>query len=292
MVHHSPILSVALITYNQEKYIAECIEGMVNQKTDFPFEIVIGEDCSTDNTRAICQQYAEQYPELIRLILPEKNLGMMGNWINTIKSCNGKYIAICEGDDYWTDDLKLQKQVDFLENNPDYSLCATGARCLSMFDNTFTDAEIMQDTLTTRDILLEDWGIMTATIVFRKEALHMPEWFSQIKNGDYSLQLLVSLKGKIKCLPDMTSVYRQHIGGISRTLTAFRQASWVIFLLSEFNAYTSGKFAKEIKKKIRRIYRNQLQFAKETLLRKDYCRLKLFQLLSPFAPFYIKNFRQ
>lgn len=290
----TPLLSVALITYNQENYIAECIESIVNQKTDFTYEIVIGEDCSTDNTRAICLQYAEKFPDKIRLILPDKNLGMMGNWINTISLCKGKYVAICEGDDYWIDNLKLQKQVDFLESNTDYSLCATGARKLYMFEDyyTFDDMQLLKDTLTTGEILKEDWGIMTATIVFRKDALEMPEWFSKVQNGDYSLQLLVSLNGKIKCLPDVTSVYRQHMGGVSSRLTAFRQASWLIYLLSEFNKHTKGKFKKEINKKIKRIYHNQLRFAKETKLRRDYCKLRFFQIASNISPFYIKDYRK
>lgn len=287
-----PLLSVALITYNQEAFITECIEGMINQQTDFPFEIVIGEDCSTDNTRAICLKYKEIYPDLIRLILPEKNLGMMGNWINTINSCEGKYVAICEGDDYWIDNQKLQKQVDFLEQNPDYSLCSTGSRLLAYSEDEYQNIDIHKDTLTTEDVLEEDWGIMTATIVFRKDALDMPAWFSKVKNGDYSLQLLVSLKGKLKCLPDYTSVYRKHVGGVSSSLTAFNQATWVIYLLWEFNNETNKKYLAEIKTKIKRVYRNQLQFAKESRLRRAYWKLVLFRILFIFNPFLIKDYRK
>lgn len=291
-MNEKPLLSVALITYNQEEFIAECIEGMVNQKTDFSFEIVIGEDCSTDGTRAICKQYKEKYPELIRLILPESNLGMMGNWINTINSCEGKYIAICEGDDYWIDENKLQKQVDFLENNPDYTLCSTASQLLAQIYGHYYNVDIKKDTLTTRDLLEEDWGIMTATIVFRKDALQMPDWFKKVKNGDYSLQLLVSLNGKIKCLPNYTSVYRQHAGGISNSLTAFNQATWLLYLLWEFNEQTKGKYLPEIKTKIKRVYKNQLRFAKENKLRKAYWKLVFFKALIPFSPFVIKNYRK
>lgn len=285
-----PLLSVALITYNQEDFIAECLEGMVHQQTNFPFEIVVGEDCSTDSTRAICIAYKEKYPDLIRLIFPENNLGMMGNWINTINSCEGKYVAICEGDDYWTDNSKLQKQVDFLETNPSFSMCSTAAQ--RYYYERFWDAPISKEVLTTKDILAEDWGIMTATIVFRKEMLEMPQWFSQVKNGDYSLQLLLSLKGNIGCISDVTSVYRQHLGGVSNSLTAFKQASWLIYLLWEFNNYTDKKFLPEIKKKIKRTYNNQLQFAKENKLRKAYWKLQIFKSLSPVFPFLIKNYRQ
>lgn len=287
-----PLLSIALITYNQEQFIAECIEGMVNQETDFPFEIVIGEDCSTDKTREICLQYKEKYPNLIRLIFPEKNLGMMGNWINTINNCEAKYVAICEGDDYWIDNQKLQKQVDFLEANPEYTLCSTASQLLADMYGHYYNIDIKKDTLTTKDILEEDWGIMTATIVFRKDALQMPGWFQKVKNGDYSLQLLVSLNGKIKCLPDYTSVYRQHVGGVSSSLTAFNQASWVIYLLWEFNQQTRNKFLPEIKTKIKRIYKNQLRFAKENKLRKAYWKLIFFKALIPLNPFIIKNYRK
>ncbi len=287
-----PLLSVALITYNQEEFITECIEGMVNQQTDFPFEIVIGEDCSTDKTRAICLKYKEIYPDLIRLILPEKNLGMMGNWINTINSCEGKYVAICEGDDYWIDNLKLQKQVDFLEQHPDYSLCSTASQLLAYSEKEYQSIDIKKDTLTTEDVLEEDWGIMTATIVFRKDALEMPDWFSKVKNGDYSLQLLVSLNGKLKCLPDYTSVYRKHVGGVSSSLTAFNQATWIIYLLWEFNKQTNKKYLSEIKTKIKRVYKNQLHFAKEYNLRRAYWKLVLFRSLFIFNPFLIKDYRK
>lgn len=291
-MNQEPLLSVALITYNQEEFIAECIEGMVSQKTHFPFEIVIGEDCSTDGTRAICLAYKEKYPELIRLAFPEHNLGMMGNWIHTINSCTGKYIAICEGDDYWIDKHKLQKQVDFLEANTDYTLCSTGSQMLAHMYGHYYNVDIKKDTLETVDILEEDWGIMTATIVFRKDALVIPEWFKKVKNGDYSLQLLVSLKGKIKCLPEHTSVYRQHMGGISNSLTAFNQATWLLYLLWEFNEYTDKTYLSEIKIKIRRVYKNQLRFAKENKLRRAYWKLRFFQLLVPFSPFMIKNYRK
>lgn len=287
-----PLLSVALITYNQEEFITECIEGMVNQQTNFPFEIVIGEDCSTDKTRAICLKYKEMYPDLIRLILPEKNLGMMGNWINTINSCEGKYIAICEGDDYWIDNLKLQKQVDFLEQHPDYSLCSTASKLLAYSDKELQSIDIKKDTLTTEDVLEEDWGIMTATIVFRKDALKMPDWFKKVKNGDYSLQLLVSLNGKLKCLPDYTSVYRKHVGGVSSSLTAFNQATWIIYLLWEFNKQTNKKYLSEIKTKIKRVYKNQLQFAKEYNLRRAYWKLVFFRSLFIVNPFLIKDYRK
>ena len=110
---NKPLLSIASITYNHEQFIAQAIESWLMQKTSFEIEIIIGEDCSTDNTRAIIEKYRKLHPDLIKLIISESNVGMMPNFIRTLAACRGKYIALCEGDDYWTDPYKLQKQVDF-----------------------------------------------------------------------------------------------------------------------------------------------------------------------------------
>src|SRR5271157_2282730 len=112
------LVSVFMITYNHEKFVGQAIESIVTQKVNFDFELIIGEDCSTDNTLDICNKYAKQYPDIIKLFPSEKNYGMMGNTVRVLYACTGKYIAMCEGDDYWCDPYKLQKQIDFLEANP------------------------------------------------------------------------------------------------------------------------------------------------------------------------------
>jgi len=261
------------------------------QKTKFPVEVIIGEDCSTDNTRKICQEYINQYPDLLKPLFHEKNVGMMGNWISTIQACKGKYIALCEGDDYWTDPYKLQKQADFLESHPDYSLCSHNADILE-YGELKKMPLIGKSTLTTDDIIMQDWGIMTASLMFRKDSFDIPSWYSQIKNGDYGLQLLVSLKGKTEILPDTMSVYRKHAGGISNTLKPLSQAAWVIYLLYEFNGYTLGKYRKLIVKKIKRIYRNQIGFARQYNLRKAFVTLLFFRNLVPISPFLIRSLRK
>lgn len=123
-----PLLSVVTITYNHEPYIAKCIEGVLMQKVNFPIEFIIAEDCSTDGTRAICEDYAAKYPNLIRLVTSESNVGALNNEKRAMLAARGKYIAFCEGDDYWTYPLKLQTQVDFLDAHLDYSVCFH--RCL------------------------------------------------------------------------------------------------------------------------------------------------------------------
>src|ERR1700733_14979577 len=116
-------VSVFMITYNHEKYVEQAIKSIVTQKVNFDFELVIGEDFSTDNTLAICKKYSARYPDIIKLLPSDKNHGLMGNAVRTLNACTGKYIAMCEGDDYWCDPYKLQKQVDFLETNSDYTIC-------------------------------------------------------------------------------------------------------------------------------------------------------------------------
>ena len=118
-----PLLSVCLITYNHVKYIEQAIEGVMLQQVNFPWELIIADDCSTDGTREIVLRYQKKYPEIIKLILQEKNTGPTQNFMDLITYPSSKYIAYFEGDDYWTDPLKLQKQVDFLEANEDYSIC-------------------------------------------------------------------------------------------------------------------------------------------------------------------------
>lgn len=285
------MVSVCMVTYAHAEYISQALDGIIEQKTDFAFELVIGEDCGPDGTRRICIEYQQKYPDIIKLNLQEKNIGAQNNFIDTLSKCQGKYIALCEGDDYWTDPHKLQKQVDFLEANPDFSLCAHTANVLQFGE--LIESEISgKDVVNFKDILAQSWGIMTASIVYRQDAFQIPAWYRNIINGDYALQLIVSMRGKIKILPEAMSVYRRHPGGISMKLKPFNQASWLIYLLFEFNNYSNKKYKKEILKKIKATYNNQIGFAKEYHLRRDYVKLRFFQLLSIFSPFAIKNYRK
>ena len=120
---NSPLVSIVCITYNHKDYINQTIESFLMQKTNFTYEIVIGEDCSTDGTRQIVFEYEKKYDDIIRVITSDSNVGMRENGTRSRLACKGKYIAVCDGDDYWTSANKLQRQVDFMEANPDYSLC-------------------------------------------------------------------------------------------------------------------------------------------------------------------------
>lgn len=112
----TPLVSVCMTTYNHEKYISQAIESVLCQRTTFSFEVVIGEDCSTDNTLAICRQYEAQHPDIVRVVASERNIGMHANYRRTIEACRGKYVAMCDGDDWFSDENKLQMQVEMIEN--------------------------------------------------------------------------------------------------------------------------------------------------------------------------------
>lgn len=126
-----PLVSICSTTYNLEKYISEALVSWLSQVTTFPFEIVICDDCSKDKTVFIIEKYVAQYPDIIRLLTTDKNMGMMPNYIRSLKAAKGKYIAVCDGDDYWIDSNKLQMQIDFLESNTDFIACLTNSYVIS-----------------------------------------------------------------------------------------------------------------------------------------------------------------
>lgn len=215
-----PLVSICMITYNHAPFIADAIQGIVSQKTNFPIELVIGEDCSTDNTRKIIEQYQKDYPNIIRLLPNSNNLGVMKNFHRTLNACNGKYIALCEGDDYWTDPLKLQKQVDFLETHPDYSLCFHNAM-IHYEDGKTPDCPFgkIEDRDYTGVEIYEKWTIPTASVVLRKNVVKS-ELYTKVSKekrfvyGDIVLFLTASKCGKIHGFPEIKSIYRKHSGGV------------------------------------------------------------------------------
>lgn len=212
------MLSVCVITYNHESYIRLCLQSIVNQKTDFIFEIIIGEDCSTDGTRGVVQEVAEIYPDKIHLLLHNKNVGAIANFLDTLQSCIGKYIALCEGDDYWTDPYKLQKQVDFLESHGDYSGCAHQAMVLvGDKESRFFRQNIPND-ISVHDIV-EHRLFHTASVVFRRTVLDLYINAPTVLSGDRLLNFCIAFSGKIRFFDDCMCVYRKHDSGMSSTVT-------------------------------------------------------------------------
>lgn len=212
-------LTVVTTTYNQEKYIGQAIDGMLMQKTNFPFRIVISNDCSTDKTGEILKQYKEKYPDKIEIIENEKNLGAMGNFINTLAGIKGtEYVALCDGDDFWTDENKLQKQVDFLDNNKEFNICFHKAKLF--YENNEKEESIIPENTeeeTTIEDLVNSNYIVANSVVYRWKFNNkdLKEIFpSDIAPGDYYVHLLHAQDGKIKMLNEVMSAYRRHEGGM------------------------------------------------------------------------------
>lgn len=219
----TPLVSVCVQTYQHANYIKECLDSILIQKTDFEFEILLGEDESTDGTREICLEYAEKYPDKIRLFLHSRKnvISIDGNQtgrfnlLYNLNAAKGKYIALCEGDDYWTDPLKLQKQVDFFKREPGYALCFHPVRVRV--------GEEVKDDFITKDVQ----GTTTIYELAKGNFIHTPSVMmrrnSKVINtlgelcpplGDYVLHILNAQYGKIKKLPDCMANYRVHEGGI------------------------------------------------------------------------------
>jgi glycosyltransferase involved in cell wall biosynthesis len=252
-------VAVYMITYNHEKYIAQAIEGAVNQVTDFEFKIFIGEDCSKDKTRQICMDYQLKYPGLVEVISTAEN-NIKQNIENVWKACidyGPKYIACCEGDDYWIDNNKLQKQYDCLEANPGCSVCITGVKVV----NSETGLEwlpvlwpeITKDEITIHDIILSDQHLLPSpTLMFRNIIpLHKPKFYMQAMSTDIALAIMLGHAGNVKYLPDVTAVYRNHGGGISKSGKHLREANDALMRLYErANEYYNYKYNKTIRRRL------------------------------------------
>jgi len=199
------LVSIVTITYNHESFIAKTIEGVLIQKLNFQIEFIIAEDCSTDNTRAICQKYEKQYPQLIKLIISDNNVGAVANERRAMLMAKGKYIAFCEGDDYWTDPFKLQKQVDFLESHHDYSVCFHRYQhhyleldCFKVDNCDYLFKKI--DTAgvdITIDMFFDNWITQPLTMVYRQTAfnIYTPLQYKYYRDMHQIYHLLKSGKG-------------------------------------------------------------------------------------------------
>lgn len=255
-----PMVSVCVQTYEHVNFIKQCLDGILIQQANFSFEILLGEDESTDGTRKICLEYAEKYPDRIRLFLHrrENNIKVNGtptgrfNFVYNLFTARGKYIALCEGDDYWTDPLKLQKQVDFLELNPDYSVCFHNVNILINKNKSIEcfpmHLKLEKEEFKTKD-LLKQWFVPTASILFaQRDSREFPEWFFNCASGDIPLLLLLSLEGKLKYFDEIMAVYRLHDGGISKIHEGYFKVFAMIYIYQNFNIYTEYEFEEQINK--------------------------------------------
>ncbi len=259
-----PLVSTSTNTYNQANYIRDCIEGILMQKTTFPVRVVIFDDASTDGTREIVKEYENKYPNLIAGFYPKKNTYKKPERREAVKPRNkfrnvSKYIAFCEGDDYWIDPLKLQKQVDFMEANPDCSLCSHETKVIFM-DNSEEDyimkiKGVQEPTKYTVDEYIQGRasGFWTVSQIFKKEILtELPNWFYKAPFRDLPLKLIAGTRGKMGYIPETMSVYRR---AIPNSWSAMHQTlEWNLkhirdrnYIYDSFDKYTNYEYHDLIK---------------------------------------------
>ena len=224
MADTSKKVSVFMITYNHEKYIAEALDSILMQKTDFDFDIVIGEDCSTDATRRIVLEYSRKYPDKIKLLLHNVNVGFISNMMYVLEACTGKYVAMCEGDDYWTDPFKLQKQVDFLEANKEYMLATHGYRIVkdgsvirTIDHNEFIDNDNTDGFAFDKEFALYHWVTQPVTALFRRSAFKVDiRQYCYFRDVHLFYHILKNGKGYFQNF--VGADYRLHNTGIDSTV--------------------------------------------------------------------------
>lgn len=214
------MVSICCITFNHEKYIAQAIEGFLMQITDFKFEILIGEDCSTDNTRQVIEKYASANPS-IKLITSQQNVGAFQNSKHLIDNAVGKYVAYCDGDDYWTDNRKLQKQVDFLEKNSDYVVCCHYCEEIDSDGNLVYRSDTIRpleyrygDLILNKQAETSSASILTHRKLISE--LYKQQWLPSCNATDKFFKLFATYKtgNKVYVLPEVMSCYRRHPGGV------------------------------------------------------------------------------
>lgn len=229
----TPLVSVTVVTYRHRNYIRQCLDGILMQQTSFPYEIIIGEDGSDDDTTEICREYADSYPDKIRLFIRDRSLSqfhdsngkrILFNGIWTRMSCRAKYVAWCEGDDYWTDPHKLQKQVDFLESHPDYTLCFHNA---IVHHENGGEPDHLFAKLETRTYHwrenVDGWIVPTASMLYRR-AIFESEYYKKytcsrkMMVGDNPLVRTCGMLGKLYCFSEPMSVYRLQPTGWTQRL--------------------------------------------------------------------------
>ena len=238
-------VSVAILTYNHEKYIAQALDSILMQQVDFNYEIVIGEDCSTDKTRDILIDYQKRHPDKMHLILNEQNIGGMLNEKQVHRACQGEYIAWHEGDDYWTSPHKLKKQVDFLDNHPECSGCFHAVKVF--YEDDSREEYISPEPDNARELFIED--LLQYTIVYTCAFMHrntifdaLPDWYYTSSIGDLEFYLVIAQQGSIGYIDEMMAAYRVHASGMWSGRSNIKKLQSKLDTFTRVNAYLDFKY--------------------------------------------------
>jgi len=234
----SPKLSVCLITYNHARFIREALDSVLNQETEFAFEVCIGEDESSDGTHEICREYARNHPDKIRLFERSRkdNIRVYGrptgrfNFLETLRECRGEYVAWLEGDDYWTDPHKLQKQVDYLDQNPDVPCCFHHSIRVDEHSHTTQSPEtlVLRQVTQTDFILGRREYVGTHATVFRNGGCRIwdQRWAKAVGSFDKFFKMYLIGDGAAVVLPEIMGAYREHPSGLYTSLRSLEKAYW------------------------------------------------------------------
>jgi glycosyltransferase involved in cell wall biosynthesis len=240
-------LSALMPTYNQGRFLAQALSSVLAQRVNFEYEIIVGEDCSTDSTREILMDFHHRHPEKIIPLLRERNLGVQ-NFPDMVARCRGEYVAILEGDDYWTRDDKLQMQVHFLDTHLDHSVCYT--RALFVEEGAQGHSEV-QPQISAGSYSITDLfainPVVTCTVMYRWSSVGpLPDWTLGLKMGDWPLHVLVARSGKVRLLDEVTSTYCIHPGGIWPSLSPQDQKLAIVEMLKTMEMHLDSQYKNHI----------------------------------------------
>jgi glycosyltransferase involved in cell wall biosynthesis len=256
-------ISVVVTAYNHEKYIAQCLDSILQQKGDFVLEVILGDDCSKDNTRQIMQTYTDKHSGIFRILPSTTNLGVTMNIQRCLDACSGDYIAFCEGDDYWTDSHKLIKQVEFLEAYPECSLCFNAIILFYEDGNKYVvhsqQMRLTKDTITTEDLIDTNYIGNFSCCMYRADVIKkIPASIYDIFVVDWMFNITCSRLGKVGFIRDWMSVYRIHAEGAWGGKSQLDQYDDLCRAIDSYNKFFSyeydGQFSK-LKEKVQQQYR-------------------------------------
>ena len=268
-----PLVSVCMISYNHSKYIMEAIRGVLEQNFSFGIEFIISDDCSTDGTSKIIAEYIKDLNGQIdvKFHSQEFNLGIIKNFTFALKQCRGKYIAICEGDDYWIDNMKLSKQMNLLEKDDtlvgSFHLVKVKYEGKPYLSNIFK--KDVANILGTEELIAKSSMMHTSSLFFRSSALILPEWYSTMLSGDFALSSILSKYGYFKKVPDIMSIYRVHDQGVTNSkVYNINNLRLKADILNKLNEYHDYKYNLKFQETISSLYKGKNNISILTRLRK------------------------
>jgi len=248
-------VSVLVLAYNHERFIGQALDSALGQRTDFAWEIVVGDDCSTDATGAIVADYARRHPERIRVLPRPRNLGMHRNFADAWQACRGQYVAMLEGDDFWTSADKLAHQVAFLDERPDYTECFTDVEVIYQDGSRppWRHRPPAERTAWALTDLLQWNFVPQCSVMFRRDVLRaLPDWFDRIPLPDWSLHLLHAERGPIGYLPEVTATYRIHAGGVHSGQDEVKRTEALVTVYDVMNRHLGFRYDRLVRERIAR----------------------------------------